>query len=143
MEVSPPSTVSTVGLVDRQCVTQVRHVVVISLSTYTSAGAHPVVATTLSWQPSGHTTHVLARPLQRVLAWAVPKGVSKDIGKISSTDDLKVAIREQLNGDTATEDFDVGFVEGSNVVGIRSKPDLHELWSGLTKPTNLYSSSVY
>lgn len=84
-------------------------------------------------------------PLQRVLVRAVPKGASKDVGKtftmrnldtvtISSTNDLKVAIREQLNEDIVAEDFDVGFVEGSSVVRMRSKQDLYELWSRLRKP---------
>ena len=66
-----------------------------------------------------------------MLLKAVLKGSNKD-GKtftirdvdtvaISSCDDMKMLIREQLSEDIVTEDFDVGFVNGSSVIRIRNK----------------------
>lgn len=45
-------------------------------------------------------------------------------------------IREQLNEDIVTNDFDIGFVSGSSVVRIRNRKDLLDMWSELRKPGN-------
>ena len=54
--------------------------------------------------------------------------------EVNTCDGLKGTIRKQLVCDIVDGPFDVGFVEGSNVVRIRSKEDLSELWSALMKP---------
>ena len=84
--------------------------------------------------------------LTHVLLKAVLKGGNKD-GKtftirdvdtaaISSCDDMKMLIREQLSEDIVTEDFDIGFVNGSSVIRIRNKEDLSDVWAALRKPGN-------
>ena len=84
-------------------------------------------------------------PLNRVLLKAVLKGGSSKDGKtftvrivdtatIYSCDDLKITIREQLCEDIIAEDFELGFVDGSNVVRIHNKDDFLEVWSRLRKP---------
>ena len=37
---------------------------------------------------------------------------------------------------TVTEDFDIGFVNGSSMIRIRNKEDLSDVWSALRKPGN-------
>ena len=84
--------------------------------------------------------------LTHVLLKAVFKGGNKDgktftIGDldtaaISSCDDMKMLIREQLSEDIVTEDLDIGFVNGSSVIRIRNKEDLSDVWSALRKPGN-------
>ena len=79
--------------------------------------------------------------INRVLLKAVQKdgGKSKmftirNIGtNIHSCDDLKTLIRNQLSGDIITDDFDVGFLDGSNTIRIRTKEDLAEVRSELLK----------
>ena len=46
-----------------------------------------------------------------------------------SCDDLKRVIRRNLSEDITSGDFDVGYLQGSVVVRIRSADDLKELWS--------------
>ena len=83
-------------------------------------------------------------PLTRALLKAVLKGGNKD-GKmftirdvdttvISSCDAIKTLIREQLNKDIVSGDFDIGFVIGSSAVRIHNKNDLLDVWSELRKP---------
>ena len=62
-----------------------------------------------------------------------------DTAMISSRDDLKMTIREQLSEDITEGDFDVGFVDGSSIVTIQNKEDLSEVWSGLSKLGNTLS----
>ena len=59
-----------------------------------------------------------------------------DTAAISSCDDMKMLIREQLSEDIVTEDFDIGFVNGSSVIRIRNKEDLSDVWAALRKPGN-------
>lgn len=87
---------------------------------------------------------VSAKRHDRILLKAVHKGNKKgtktftlrniDPTVCSSPGSLKGVIRKQLEGDITTEEFDVGFVEGTNVVRIRSSEDLAEFWSDLKKP---------
>ena len=46
---------------------------------------------------------------------------------------LKELIRAQLREDITTSGFDVGFLNGSNVVSIRNKDDLADIWSNLLR----------
>lgn len=46
--------------------------------------------------------------------------------------DLKALIRAQLTGDITSKDFDIGYCQGSSVVGLRSTEDLNEVWGKLS-----------
>ena len=59
-----------------------------------------------------------------------------DTAAISSCDDMKTLIREQLSEDIVAEDLDIGFVNGSSVIRIHNKEDLSDMWSALRKPGN-------
>lgn len=49
-------------------------------------------------------------------------------------DDLKGVIRKKLSDDITSGDFDVGYVQGTTVVRIRTSEDLEELWLLLRQP---------
>ena len=58
---------------------------------------------------------------------------SINTGLLSFCDTLKQLIKEQLSDDIAsTDDFDIGFLDGSNLVRIRSTQDLAEMWAMLS-----------
>lgn len=100
----------------------------------------------LTQQSSQSELCVSVPPLTRVLLKAVLKSSTSnkdgktftirdvDTARISSCGAMKALIREQLNDDIVTEDFDVGFLNGSSVVRIRNKKDLFDVWSALRKP---------
>lgn len=118
----------------------------------TVGSGQPSVMLTQSRPQSAHTTfaqrtqsqQVPAKLHDRILLKAVHKGNKKgaktftlrniDPTASSSPGSLKSAMRKQLKGDISSEDFDIGFVEGANVVRIRSSEDLAEFWSDLKKP---------
>ena len=54
--------------------------------------------------------------------------------EVCSCDDLKKVIRSQLHQDITSKDFDIGYVQGSNVIRIRSREDLSEMWIDLRNP---------
>lgn len=51
---------------------------------------------------------------------------------VNTQEKLKLLIRVQLQKDVSG-DFDVGFLQGSTVVNIRSSEDLDEVWNDITK----------
>ena len=51
---------------------------------------------------------------------------------VNTCDDLKALIRAQLTGDITSKDFDIGYCQGSSVVGLRSTEDLNQLWGKLS-----------
>ena len=53
-----------------------------------------------------------------------------DCSRITTCDDLKDIITKQLRNDL-TKEFDVGYVEGSNVIRVRSEADLADMWPEL------------
>ena len=57
-----------------------------------------------------------------------------DLSAIKSCADLKAVIKGRLSVDITAEQYDVGYVQGSNVVRIRTAEDLDELWALLRKP---------
>lgn len=83
--------------------------------------------------------------IQKVLLKAVTKSKKSqktftlrdiDTGAVVSRDTLKNLIRTQLNQEiVASNKFDVGFIQGSTVVNIRSKEDLRDVWSDILKVT--------
>ena len=84
------------------------------------------------------------RKIDKVLLKAVNKKGKKDPKTftlrnidqhaISTGDDLKSMIRKKLSDDITTGEFDVGYIQGTTVVRVRSSEDLEELWSLLRQP---------
>ena len=58
---------------------------------------------------------------------------------VNTCDDLKALIRAQLTGDITSKDFDIGYCQGSSVVGLRSTEDLNEVWGKLSTTSLGYS----
>ena len=102
----------------------------------------------LNSQPSSHTVS----KVDKVLLKAVNKKGKKDPKTFTlrnidqhallTCDNLKGAIRRKLSDDITTGDFDVGYVQGTTVVRIRTSDDLEELWSLLRQPQKKHSSVV-
>jgi len=79
------------------------------------------------------------------------KAVSKDIKtvtkmfqlrnvnpmKIQSYSSLANLIRNQLKDDITSEDFDVGYINGSNRISIQNKEDIVEVWNNVRKGVNV------
>ena len=57
-----------------------------------------------------------------------------DLSTIKSCADLKAVIKGRLSVDITADQYDVGYVQGSNVVRVRTAEDLDELWALLRKP---------
>ena len=49
---------------------------------------------------------------------------------------MKVLIRKQVDEEVVNDEFDVGYLQGSNVITMRNKEDIMELWSTLLKGSN-------
>ena len=60
-----------------------------------------------------------------------------DTSTIHSVGDVKKVIRNALRDDIIVQDFDVGYIQGANVVRIRSKDDLSEMWAELKLKNNV------
>ena len=56
-----------------------------------------------------------------------------DFGSMETLTDLKMLIKDQLRDDLR-KTFDVGYVQGTNVITIRSMEDMDEMWLELKKP---------
>ena len=54
---------------------------------------------------------------------------------VNSEEKLKLLIRTQLHKDIVSGEFDVGYLQGSTVVSIRSSQDLLEIWNDVRKGT--------
>ena len=52
---------------------------------------------------------------------------------ITSSDDLKDLIKKNLHDDIKCGDFDVGYMEGTEVISVRIKEDLKEMWGDIMK----------
>ena len=50
---------------------------------------------------------------------------------------LERVIRDQLFDEISRSTFDIGYIQGSHTVTIRSKEDLLEVWSNLKKGGNI------
>ena len=91
---------------------------------------------------------------KQVIEKALLKAVSKKAGKktqsgaktfilrsirvsmVTSCSHLKDLIRKQLGEEIIKTDFDVGYLQGSNVIIMRNQTDVLELWSNLQKGFN-------
>lgn len=58
---------------------------------------------------------------------------SIDCSKVISCGDLKGVIQQQLKQDVISGDFDVGYVQGTNVIRVRSRQDIQEMWPEVVK----------
>ena len=130
-----PAMAICTGQGNRVTATVVNPSIIKRMSGYISV---PTAASNSGAQARAH--HVL----NRVLIKAVPKGGGKGEGKnftlknvntaeLSSCNQLKALIKEQLCDDIESGSFDVGFIDGSNVVRIRTHDDLKETWTTLMK----------
>ena len=113
-----------------------RHVVTAPLATPTST-----VASKGTLPPSGQ--HFIGKALLKAVCQSAKKDPPRaftlrgiDTTKVLSCDDLKTIIRRQLQHDIRSDDFDVGYIQGSSVVRVRSKDDINEMWIDLSKPNS-------
>ena len=79
--------------------------------------------------------------LQKLLLKAVSKTTKKskvfilrdiNVNNVTSVEVLKQIIKNQLTHDI-TSDFDVGYIQGTNIISIRGEKDLNDIWSGVQK----------
>ena len=88
-----------------------------------------------------------SQPLKKVLLKAVTKKGTKSDSKMFSlrnlnmatmktTSELKNVIREGLQDEISPKDFDVGYVQGSNIIRICNRDDIAELSSLISKPAS-------
>lgn len=49
---------------------------------------------------------------------------------------LKALVRKQVGGEIIKDDFDVGYLQGNNVIIMRNEEDILELLSNLQKGSN-------
>ena len=57
-----------------------------------------------------------------------------DLSIIKSCADLKAVIKRRLSSDITAEQYDVGYVQGTNFIRVCTTEDLDELWALLRKP---------
>ena len=56
---------------------------------------------------------------------------------MSTLDKLECVIRDQLSNEISRSRFDIGYIQGSHIVTIRSREDLLEVWSNIKKGSNV------
>ena len=56
-----------------------------------------------------------------------------DTTAITSSHHLKDLIKESLHDDISSGNFDVGYMQGTNVIRVRTKDDISEMWSDIRK----------
>ena len=90
--------------------------------------------------------------LDKVLLKATCKGKLKefktftlrnvDTAAVVSSQDLKKLIKESLHDDISSRDFDIGYMQGSNVIRVRTKEDMSEMWSEVKKQGMLWCDGL-
>ena len=118
----------------------------------TSQSVRRVIVTPISALPTGVPTqpvvsHVPVYDIERVLLKAVcskgekPKKDPRtftlrniNTAEVFSGDKLQRVIKTQLSDDVE-EEFEVGVVEGSNIVSIHSREDMMDVWNDIKKGT--------
>ena len=119
--------------------------VVNSLSGSNAARNHlrGVTVTPLATQPTVQPVQQVTKVLLKAVA-KYDKKKSKTFtlrnisaASLSTCATLKFLIRAQLQEDIISSDFDVGYVNGTNIVSLRSGDDLAEIWSRLLKGDKL------
>ena len=109
-----------------------------------------VIVTPLTSTPSRAPVNTPIRPphlISKVLVKVFIKGSKKDSkiftlrninpDKISTIHKLECVIRDQLFDEISRSSFDIGYIQGSHIVTIRSKEDLLEVWSNVKKGSNI------
>ena len=106
-----------------------------------------VIVTPLTTSPAHATQPYSANVIKKVLLKAVSKSNKKDpktftlrniqSSHISTCHELKFLIRAQLQEDMIKEDFDVGYLQNSTVISIRSTDDLLEVWENIRRGKNI------
>ena len=95
--------------------------------------------------------HVVVTPLpviSKILLKTVNKGSkNKKVPKtftlrnvpvgMKTCQEVKFLIRAQLHGDIIKDDFDVGYLQGSTVISLRSAEDLKEVWESVKSGKNI------
>ena len=127
--------------------------------TATSVAPGQVIATPLSATPTGTVSNMMGLQRQFVISrleasvGMVSKVLLKAVGSarkdlktftlhnvdtisVKTQEKLKLLIRTQLQNDML-EDFDVGYLQGSTVVNIRSSEDLDEVWNDIRRGKNV------
>ena len=89
-------------------------------------------------QPAFHqaSTHHIYKVLLKTVCRGTkqdPKTFTLRISEVEvcSSDRLKHAIKSQLQDDIGEKDFDVGVYHGNNIVSIRSKEDVMDVWKDI------------
>ena len=59
-----------------------------------------------------------------------------NVATVTTCSHLKALIRKQVGGEIVEDDFDVGYLQGSNAIVMRNEEDIHELFSSLLKGSN-------
>ena len=96
-----------------------------------------------------------SQPIQTSTAIVIPKVLLKAMSKerkgenkmftirninttqVSCVSRLAELIKTQLKGDIIAQDFDVGYVSGSNLISLRNKEDVSEIWAGANRGQNI------
>ena len=87
--------------------------------------------TSLTWQQPSKADKVLLKAVNKKGKKDPKTFTLRNINELDilSCDDLKSVIRRKLSSDIATGNFDVGYLQGSAVVRMRTPEHLEELWS--------------
>lgn len=109
------------------------------------SGVRQVVVTPLTTQPQVPRTTISKVLIKAVKSESNGKRAEgktftlRDIdpSKVDTCYHLKSLIRAQLQEDIRKGDFDVGYIQNSSVVTLRSPEDMQEVWSSLSKGTKV------
>ena len=101
--------------------------------------------------PERQREQVVESKLDKVLLKAAYKGKKEfktftlrnvDTAAIASSKDLKKLIKDRLRDDISSKDFDIGYMQGSNVIRVRTKEDLSEMWLEVKKQGTLWCDGL-
>ena len=65
-----------------------------------------------------------------------------DTAAVVSSHDLKKLIKESLHDDISSRVFNTGYMQGSNVIRVRTKEDMSEMWSEVKKQGMLWCDGL-
>ena len=65
-----------------------------------------------------------------------------DVAAVLLSQDLKKLIKESLHDDICSRDFDIGYMQGSNVIRVCTKEDMLEMWSEVKKQGMLWCDGL-
>lgn len=140
------------------CITPVPHSLTTSRSSLKPSGG-PTTCRVATQAISSSGLHVrsqgqkqVEKKLDKVLLKATCKGKMKeyktftlrnvDTAAIVSSHGLKKLIKESLHDDISSRDFDIGYMQGSNVIRVRTAEDMSEMWSEVKKQGMLWCDGL-